>query len=219
MIDAKKITKATSEHLKLKQFMETEDLLNNNNWRILLDVYEQYRHENIGRDKLHQIFNLSCDDVITIFSIITRSIPKKRGIVFYGPSNCGKSLLANALCVPFAPGFIQRDSGTNVHWLENIYRKSIVIWEEPSIHMSNIEDTKLLLGGEKIAINRKNKHIVERLNGAAVIVTTNKQVWKYDEAPILNRIYKKEFATPVESVTQSIITPGEILDYVCSVVE
>lgn len=154
-----------------------------------------------------------------MFKVIARDIPKKRSLVFYGDSNCGKSLLANALALPFSPGYIQRDGGTNVHWLENIYRKSLVIWEEPSIHMTNIEDVKLLLGGEKIVINRKNKHLVERLNGAAVIITTNKEVWYYDEKALRNRMVIFHLKVPVESVTHSIITPGEILDYLLWILE
>lgn len=199
--------------------MDTEELFTANNWKILKDVYEPYRHENIGRNTLHSLFGFSREDVEVMFKIISRDIPKQRGLVFYGPSNCGKSILANALCLPFAPGYIQRDSGANVHWLENIYRKSIILWEEPSVHMTNIEDTKLILGGEKIAINRKNKHIVERLNGAAVIVTTNRAFWEYDREALLNRIVIFNFSRPVESVTNKYIHPGEILDYLLSLLD
>lgn len=219
LVDQNKISKGGSELLKLRNFLETEQLLENHNWKILLEVYDQYRHENLGRETLAKIFNLSKEDVKLIFQTITRDNPKKRCVVFYGPSNCGKSLLANALCLPFAPGYIQRDSGANVHWLENIYRKSIVLWEEPSIHMTNIDDTKLLLGGEKIVINRKNKHLVERLNGAAVIITTNRSFWEYDRDALLNRINIFNFNVSVSEVTRSYITPGEILDYLLWLVE
>lgn len=212
-MDQKLVTKGESELLKLKGFLETEKIFTDNHWNILKEIYDRYRHENIGRQKLDQLFGLSKKDITRIFQIVCRDIPKKRCVVFYGPSNCGKSILANALCIPFAPGYIQRDSGANAHWLENIYRKSIVIWEEPSIHMTNIEDTKLLLGGEKIVINRKNKHLVERLNGAAVIVTTNKSFWEYDDEALKNRCEIFQFSKTVESVTKSYIHPGEILDY------
>lgn len=178
-----------------------------------------YRHEHVGRQVLHAIYNFNKYDVTTIFACIMRCFPKKRTLVFYGPSNCGKSLLANALCTPFAPGYIQRDGGTNVHWLENIYRKCLIIWEEPSIHMTNIEDVKLLMGAERLIINRKNKHLVERLNRPSVIVTTNKPFWEYDPQALKNRCIIYYLNNNIENYTKLNITSADILDYLCHIYE
>lgn len=218
-IDRGLCTKQQSAYLKLKNYLDLEDLLQQNDWTILKEIYDPFRHENVGRQTIHKIFNFSRQDVIDIFRIIARDIPKRRTVVFYGPSNCGKSLLANALAKPFSPGYIQRDGGTNVHWLENIYRKSLILWEEPSIHMTNIEDVKLLLGGENIVINRKNKHLVERLNGAAVIITTNREFWEYEPETIKNRCYIKYLSVSVESVTKQQLHLGEILDYLLDLLD
>lgn len=119
------------------------------------------------------------------------------------------------MLAPVAPGYIQRDGGTNVHWLENIYRKSVVLWEEPSIHMTNIEDTKLILGGETLVINRKNKPLLERPAGPAVVVTTNKQFWAYQPQTLMNRccIYPRDNVLPGKEKYKR----EDIVSYLCDV--
>lgn len=219
LVEEGSITLTECRNLKYKKFTECEKLMEQGTSDVLAGVYDMYRHENIGRTMLHQIFNFTKEDVTTIFNCIMRQFAKKRTLVFYGPSNCGKSLLANALCLPFAPGYIQRDSGTNVHWLENIYRKCIILWEEPSIHMTNIEDVKLLLGGERIVINRKNKHLVERINRPCVLVTTNKQFWEYESNTLKNRIIIYYLFNVIDNITHKFITPGDVLDYLCAIYE
>lgn len=219
MIEEGHLCRKEIENLKYKKFQECEKLMETGDSTTLSNIYDMYRHENIGRNILHQIYNFSKEDVTTIFNCIMRNFYKKRTLVFYGPSNCGKSLLANALCLPFSPGYIQRDSGTNVHWLENIYRKNLILWEEPSIHMTNIEDVKLLLGGERIIINRKNKHLVERINRPCVIISTNKQFWEYEPNTLKSRIIIFYMYNEIDTITKKFITNHDVLDYLCAIYE
>lgn len=214
-LDLKILGKIDAIDLKVRQYLKLEELLKISDpcvWRELLDPYTE-ANEN-QEQILHSNFLLKREDVQRWFEVLCRKDPKKRTIVFYGPSNAGKSLIARALLYPVAPGYIQRDGGTNVHWLENIYRKSVILWEEPSIHMSNIEDVKLLLGGEEIAINRKNKPILTRTNPAAVIVTTNKAFWHYESQPLKNRIEIYNFNSKNINIVFSIKT---IIKYICDV--
>lgn len=202
---------------KFEKYIKLEELLNMKEPTIWSSILQNY----IGEDYkptcawLHcaDIFQLSQEDVKIIFQTLCRCTTKKKTIVFYGNSNCGKSILANALLAPIAPGYIQRDGGTNVHWLENIYRKSVILWEEPSVNMSIIEDVKLLLGGETIAINRKNKSILERPRGPAVVVTTNNQFWYYQPETLLNRCHIIELKQNVEGVTSMNIPEKDIIYY------
>lgn len=219
LVEEETLSRKDMERLKYKKFQDCEKMMESGDANILFSIYDMYRHEHVTRDIIHQIYNFSKEDVVTIFNCIMRNFPKKRSLVFYGPSNCGKSLLANALCTPFAPGYIQRDSGTNVHWLENIYRKCLILWEEPSIHMTNIEDVKLLLGGERLVINRKNKHLVERINKPAVIITTNKQFWEYEPNTLKSRIIIYYFYNQIDLITKKFITNGDVLDYLCAIFE
>lgn len=186
---------------KFNKYMYLEEMLNMGEESIWYNLLRDRSNPSITDDKIkeiHEQFGLTQRQVKQWFKVLCRGYPKKRTLVFYGASNCGKSLLANALMSPIAPAYIQRDGGTNVHWLENLYRKSVVLWEEPSIHMSNIEDVKLLLGGETLPINRKNKQIIERPKGPAVLITTNNQFWYYQPQTLLNRIFIFEFNNTID---------------------
>lgn len=162
---------------------------------------------------LDNFYQFDQDLVKHWFTVLSRGIPKRTTLVFYGKSNSGKSLVANALVHPLSPGMIQRDGGTNDHWLEHIYRKSVVIWEEPSINMINVDDCKLLFGGEKIIINRKNKNLIERTNPAAVIVTTNKRFWAYDPTTLKNRCWIYHFTGTLDPSIK--FETSEIISYLC----
>lgn len=164
-------------------------------------------------EELDKDFRLTPSQVYEWFCILARKYKKRTSIVFYGTSNSGKSLLANALVAGVAPGMIQRDCGANDHWLEHIYMKSVLLWEEPTINMINIEDVKLILGGESIIVNRKNKSLLERTNPASVIITTNRQFWQYDPATLKNRCWIYDFGNSLSS--KNIYTKNEIVSYLC----
>lgn len=216
LIDFKQISKSDSIEHRNKRYYEVEGYLSLHEWSVYFNRLRQYEDKKTPLEILnciHNIYNFTKQDVIEICKILGRATPKRRTLTLYGPSNCGKSLLANALLYPWAPGYIQRDGGTNVHWLEHIYRKSFILWEEPSIHMTNVEDTKLLCGGEKLAINRKNKNIIERLNDPAVIITTNRQVWEYDPSALKNRMLIYTLNNEVDSVYKGYLKPQQIIRY------
>lgn len=142
LIDFKQITKSDSIEHRTKRYYEVESYLNIHEWSVYLNKLRLYEDKNTKietLDSIHHIYQFTKKDIIEICKILGRAIPKRRTLTLHGPSNCGKSLLANALLYPWAAGYIQRDGGTNVHWLEHIYRKSFVLWEEPSIHLTNIE--------------------------------------------------------------------------------
>lgn len=199
------------------RYIALEELLNQHTGSVWRELLQPHRKDLGNGNLLHSIWNLDTATVRLWFDIICRKDPKRRTIVLYGNSNTGKSLLVKALTYPVAPGYIVRDSGANVHWLENIHRKNILVWEEPSIHLTIIEDVKLLLGGEEIPINRKNKPIITRPSGPSVIISTNKQFWYQDPQPLLNRIFISEFTTNVSQLTSDYIEIGEIIDYLCQV--
>lgn len=204
---------------KFEEYQNLETILNfkdHSVWRQLLNPLKLYGEE-YDDSALHNLYNLDKKTVRYWFSVLCRCEPKKRTLVFTGSSNCGKSILANAILKPIAPAYIQRDGGTNVHWLENLYRKSVILWEEPSIHMSNIEDVKLILGGETLIINRKNKQLIERPKGPAVIITTNKEFWHYEPETLLNRINIYYFTKKVSDYIQTTITDAQLITYLCNV--
>jgi hypothetical protein len=188
-VDAETLTKAECIKHKLQKYLQWEVRLSeapgHATWaNTLAGVAVAYKGD---LDVCHAVWKLKQEQVTQWFNILGRGMPKKRSLVFWGRSNTGKSLVANGLLAGVAPGFIQRDGGTNVHWLENIYKKMVILWEEPSITMTNLEDVKLLLGGERIVINRKNKNLIDRPPGPAVMITTNKEFWNYQRDTLSNR--------------------------------
>lgn len=191
LLDLKKLT-SSRKKIELEQFLQVEQWIEEANVIDYIDLLQELKLED-NSEQLHKIFGFNKHLIEEWINILLRKTPKKRTLVFYGVSNSGKSLIANALLHIFAPGQIQRDGGTNVHWLEHIYRKNFILWEEPSIHLTNIEDVKLLLGGERIVINRKNLNLIERTEGPAVIVTTNKRFWNYEREALENRCNIYEF--------------------------
>ena len=202
------------------RFKSLEELLQERSPDTIYNIYKKYKAilSDDEFTRIHSVYNFSKSDVRQMFTVLCRGLPKRRSVLLYGPSNTGKSILANALMFPFAPGYIQRDGGTNVHWLEHIYRRNFILWEEPSIHMSNVEDAKLLLGGERLAINRKNKEIIERINDPAVVVTTNREIWLYGGEAIKNRCLIFQLHRKVSQYLQyphEIWLPQSILGYLC----
>lgn len=224
--DIVKVLEGTSETaikmFKVESYLELEKILNNEDFDYKLNWYVNELEKCLadkdikpGRiNDIHDVFNLKYEDLIDYLSVILRQHPKHRTLVLYGKSNSGKSLIANALYYPFAPGMIQRAGTTNVHWLEAIYQKNFILWEEPSINMTTIEDVKLLTGGETIVINRKNKNLIERLKGPAVLITTNVAFWNYKREELLNRCIIKEFHKPINFKKGEIYQDFEFAYYV-----
>lgn len=207
-------TQCSARQDRLARFLDLENQLDGNpdNW---LKTLESFRIT-LSKERfneLHKDFQLSPNQVYEWFCILARKHKKRTSIVFYGTSNSGKSLLANALVAGVAPGMIQRDCGANDHWLEHIYMKSVLLWEEPTINMINIEDVKLILGGESIIVNRKNKALLERTNPAAVIITTNRQFWQYDPVTLKNRCWIYDFGNSLSS--KNVYSKKEIVSYLC----
>lgn len=201
---------------KLERYMNLECILDGNpqTWyELLKPAATNLSDERF--EQIHKDFALDQETVEQWFKILARGYKKRTTIVFYGTSNSGKSLIANALVATVAPGMIQRDCGTNDHWLEHIYMKSVLLWEEPTINMINIEDVKLILGGETIIINRKNKALLERTNPASVIITTNRQFWQYDPNTLKNRCWIYDFGNSIS--TKNTYTKGELVAYLCKI--
>lgn len=190
---------------KLNTFISNEEILSDldfdnkltwytNQFRNLLNDYN-FDKEIVN--EIHSVLNIDKPKLLKWLKVLLRDHAKIKSLVFYGKSNTGKSIIANALLYPFAPGLIMRAGTTNVHWLEAIYRKNFILWEEPTVTMTTIEDVKLLMGGETIIINRKNEHLIERKAGPAVLITTNRSFWNYRVDEIGNRSVFEYFTTPV----------------------
>lgn len=204
------ISKIEGRKFLIEQFMKTKKLIC---LEYLIQCWELFATFD-NYDYIDSIYRLSIADTIDIVNCMAHLNLKKNAICFIGPSNSGKSILARALLLPFAPGGIQRDGGTNVHWLENTIYKNYVLWEEPIITCETREDSKLICGGERHVVNVKNKPLQFKEDKSVVLVTTNTPFWLTDLSRALqNRLIIKEFGQQIERR----ITESDVLGYILTV--
>lgn len=164
---------------------------------------------------LQKSWKLTLMDLENFFRIICKRTRKRCSLVFYGPSNAGKSLLARALAEPYVVGNVARDSGMNVHWLENTFPANVVLWEEPIINNENKEDVKKLLGREPIDINSKYHKVFTNYYPAPVVQTTNVPWWlKYCDPAYTNRFLLFCFEGNIESqLPKTWVSSQDIYNY------
>lgn len=123
---------------------------------------------------------------------------KKNTFVLEGPSNAGKSAFIRPLLQLLRYGEIV--NGGNFMF-EDTVNKQIIIWEEPLIGKSMVDDCKLLFEGSehKVIIKNKSSEMVGR---TPVFITTNKPIWLYcsiDKDALANRCYFYTFRKTVDS--------------------
>lgn len=162
--------------------------------------------------KLHAAWNLSSDDVIRIICILQGKLNKINTICFIGISNAGKTLLSRAITKYFIRGGIQRDSGVNLHWLSNIPFTNVICWDEPIVCADIKEDLKLVLAGEPIIINQKNKPLFFHEGKIPVIMTTN-TAWWGGETVYENRMFILPFGKTLTTYVTNILTDTDIYNY------
>ena len=110
-----------------------------------------------------------------------KKINKINTLVFIGPTNTGKSLLANLIGKPYLKGYVQRSAEGNSFHFEGLLNKSVAMLEEPRITALTMNDYKVLLGGEDFEVNKKHQ-APEILKRIPVLITTNAPIGSYLQA-------------------------------------
>lgn len=217
LVELDLITKKDAKIFLIKQYLKIRDNFKKGPRDYLLSILEKDNNVNYNR-KLHNVYRLNYNDVNNIFNVLTQNDPKINTLILYGPSNAGKSLLARSLLNRFSPGSIQRDGGTNVHWLENTLYKSFILWEEPIINCDTKEDVKLIMGGEKHIVNPKNKPLLYKEDRTPLIITTNIPFWLNDYTnAMLNRAHLICLNNKVENFIKDYINSDDIIGYLLDI--
>lgn len=116
-----------------------------------------------------------------VFAIMDRKDPKFNTLCFIGPSNAGKTLMITtplrALC-RFV-GQMANRSGNGDFSMMQLVNQRMIAMDECILDPKNMEDMKLLLGGEELRVQVKysDHSIVER---TPVVMTGNKEPWILD---------------------------------------
>lgn len=219
-----KLNQTDYERIKLKQFLTIEEKIKCFGVVYIIMAWKQYAASEISSElatKLDHLYGLSKQDVVNFVRVLAKDTNKINTICFYGASNTGKSILARALLLPWEPGCIQRDGGMNLHWLENTLFVNYVIWEEPIVNCEIKEDLKLVLGGERVAINKKNKPLCYKDHRSPMIITTNQPFWFVDSTQAyINRMIIAHLTIPVNTVMGTTnLKEADVLRYLIDLYE
>ncbi|QBJ04585.1 NS1 [Tasmanian devil-associated chapparvovirus 1] len=125
---------------------------------------------------------------VAFYQWITQGIDKRNTLVFWGPSNTGKSAFISGLKQAVEWGEIcNGNSGFNY---EGLVGKHIGVWEEPLISSDAAEKAKQVLEGMYCSINIKWK-APTMLPRIPIIMTTNHAPWRHcsqEENAMRNRM-------------------------------
>lgn len=105
-------------------------------------------------------------------SIMDCKFNKVKALVFYGPTNTGKSLLFLPLTEFFECGTILRISDNSAFAYVNLLDRTVGLMEEPRIIAQTVEDVKQLFRGEifEVHVKYSQPEMLERLT---IMVTIN----------------------------------------------
>lgn len=125
--------------------------------------------------------------------VLNRRSGKKNTVWLQGVSNAGKSQLINSLMQSYFPNTIgtPNNSVRTTFTFNDCMYKRVILWEEPNITVDNIEDTKIILGGQDCRIDAKYQSSAV-LQSTPFVITSNKDLWAMctnHRQELLNRVY------------------------------
>jgi hypothetical protein len=133
--------------------------------------------------------------VDSVFTVMNKEVPKKNTIFFYGPSNAGKSRVADSITGGFP--LLGEVTRSETFLFMNCVRSQCIRQEEVKIVQETVDDFKRLYEGSNMMVDVKNKP-AQRLARTPVIATSNAHPSKWVESErdaIINRMYLYQFQT------------------------
>ena len=132
-----------------------------------------------------------------------KSVMKINTLWFYGPSNAGKSLIANSIVesARFYCNIMDFDERTSFP-LNDAPGKRVILINEPDIGERRIELVKNIMEGQDVAINVKNQRGVT-LPRTPLVFCSNKTLWHFclnEASAIMNRCFMYTFNTYEELI-------------------
>jgi len=118
---------------------------------------------------------------------------KRNTLCFRGVSNAGKSQLMATFTQWIVGNHYGKPSNNkNSNFpFDNCVNKRMILWEEPMITIDNIEDVKLIMGGEELRADIKFDSMMN-VGKTPVIITTNNRLSKHCE-PQKDALSKRMF--------------------------
>jgi hypothetical protein len=151
-------------------------------YQILIDNFSLPHVKDANVSWLGGLFranSIAVDDFFAKFlAIHSMNITKINSLVLEGPTNTGKSLLANILLSDTKPTRIARERDKSNFHLDQLPNSTSVIFEEPITDQTTVGTWKLLLEGAPIPTDMKHadKELINRL---PIFITTNQPLWNW----------------------------------------
>lgn len=148
-----------------------------------------------------------------------RQTGKKNAVWFFGPATTGKTNLAAAL-VKAAPIWGCVNQTNESFPFNDAADKSVLWWEEAVMKRKMVETAKMILGGQAVRVDQKNKGSVV-VTGTPVIITSNVDVTVTVDGnvddyshrqPLLDRIIKLTFSRRLRP-DFGLIQAGEVAGF------
>lgn len=128
-----------------------------------------------------------------VFNVMDRKDKKINTIAMVGPSNAGKTIVfMEPICelARFVGKIGNRGANSEFVYMD-LPNKRVVAIDECIMSRENLEDLKLLLGGQPLKVNVKNQGPVD-VHKTPCLLAGNKPPWLLDHGqkePLLNRMY------------------------------
>lgn len=155
---------------------------------------EQYLSEVQGYSR-HKVDQFASD----LIRIVNRRNGKKNTMWIQGISDSGKSQFMESFCRTYFMdqyGTPNNNPKTTFIWNDCLFKR-LILWEEPHITIDNIEDTKIILGGQDCRVDAKYQTGAV-LIGTPFIITSNHELWyncPEQRQALMNRVVRYKFTT------------------------
>lgn len=124
-------------------------------------------------EKLLLIQRICCLDFVkAVKAWLTKSDHKKNCFFVWGRVSTGKTLFANAIRGLFLHRQMSNSTGTSNFSFGNCLNTRVIIYEEPFLHPTLLEDMKSLFGGAELTVDAKYTQ-QQPLRRTPILVTSN----------------------------------------------
>ncbi len=140
-----------------------------------------------------------------VVAVINKRSGKKNCLWLQGVSNAGKSQIIGSLLNAYFPNTMgtPNNSPRTTFTFNDCMYKRVILWEEPNITIDNIEDIKIILGGQDCRIDAKYQSSAV-MQATPFFITSNKPLWaltQNNKPELLNRVhwYKMDHVSPTDN--------------------
>ena len=175
-----------------------------------------------SRNTISRIFitnNIVPDDFVrNLKKVLNCKEPKINCLFLVGPSNSGKSFIAQSIASHFITGYASSANSLSEFSYENFLNKSLILMEEPFVTEGTCDDLKNIFAGANIQVGKKYLPKQDLYRTPVIMTGNHEKLGKgylnpKDEDAFQNRMITYNFNEPF--VTSEYISPEQVADWIC----